>query len=421
MLFTVNTWIRTILVKFIHPVPMTNKQPEASASILKYNPQLDGLRFCAVLFVVSYHWLPSIDKIPVSSFFGGVVNFFFVLSSYLITRILFSAKEKSLQLAITKGRVMLVFLMRRTIRIFPAYYLFLLIVLLLPTIGSEVREHAGMYFSYLANYHIFQSQDFPNVTPHIWTLAVEEQFYLLWPIVILFIPHRHLLKTFLFIIISSVALRALAYYQSPGVPQAILTQYCADAFAVGGILAYQYTIASDKEKLLINKWLNIALFTGIPVGIAIIVFKSAYYSFVFNRLLFAVISMKVIDGAVKGYKSYFGRFLENRSVIYLGRISYGIYLYHLLVPVVFWKLYDIGYDWAKTNHPSFFLHHQKAISGAENVLSSEPVCFIIYSILVITVATLSAKYLEAPLSRLKVSYDFSMKKSFLKRLNEPTA
>ena len=57
---------------------------------LTYNPQFDGLRFCAVLFVVSYHWIPEISEMQRSFFLGGLVNFFFVLSGYLITRILFS-------------------------------------------------------------------------------------------------------------------------------------------------------------------------------------------------------------------------------------------------------------------------------------------------------------------------------------------
>jgi len=380
--------------------------------IMKYSPQLDGLRFCAVLFVVSYHWLPVISHIPVASFFGGIVNFFFVLSSYLITKILFSARQKHITYGIPKIKMMGIFLLRRTIRIFPAYYFFLLLVLLLPTIGSEVRDNAGMYFSYLANYHIFNTQDFPSVTAHIWTLAVEEQFYLLWPFVILFIPHRHLLKTFVFIIVSSVVLRAICYSPSQGVPMAILTQYCVDAFAVGAILAYQ-SMAPDTEKKTITKYFNWVLLASIPVGIIIIVTKSYYLSFVFNRLLFSMLSLKIIEGAIDGYKNGFGKFLENKVVLYLGRISYGIYLYHLLIPVVFWKIYGFTMHYVKTSHAGFFLKHKKAISSFEKVLVSPAAGFIIYAVLVIIVASLSSKLLEKPINKLKASFNFDTTKATL--------
>lgn len=399
---------------------MADEQPLNSLQILKYNPQIDGLRFCAVLFVVSYHWIPSISHAPVSSFFGGFINFFFVLSSYLITRILFSAKEKSVKMGISKFKAMLIFFLRRTLRIFPAYYFFLLLVLLLPTIGNEVRDNAGMYFSYLANFHIFQSQDFPAVTSHIWTLAVEEQFYLVWPLLILFIPHRHLLKTFLTIIIGSVILRAMCYYPAPGVPQAVLTQYCVDAFAVGGLLAYKYT-TSDKERRAITKYFNMVLYAGIPFGIIIIFTRSAYLSFVFNRLLFAMISLKIVEGTIAGYKSYFGKFLENKVVLYLGRISYGIYLYHLVVPVAFWKLYDFTYGYMRTHHASFLARHQQGINRIENIIISEAVCFFIYAVLVVAVAAISAVLIEKPINKLKVSFNFDIRKPALKPLNEPAA
>lgn len=386
--------------KTSNPTNVITKYATNSIQVLKYNPQLDGLRFCAVLSVVCYHWLPVINNIKVNYFFGALVNFFFVLSSYLITRILFNAKEKSCRLGTSRFKAIGIFLLRRTIRIFPAYYFFLLLLLLLPTIGNEVRNNAGMYFSYLANYHIFQSHVYPAVTAHIWTLAVEEQFYFLWPILIIFIPHRHLLKTFVAIIISSVILRAVCYYPAQGIPQDILTQYCVDAFAVGGLLAFKYK-APKKEKLAINKYFNLVLYAGLPFGVLIIITQSYYFSFVLNKLLFSMVSFKIIEGAVIGYKHFTGRFLQNKVVIYLGKISYGIYLYHLVVPVAFWKLYDFGYGYVQFQYPSFFASHQKGISLFQNIISLQGVYFIIYSVLVVAVAIVSSKLIEMPFLKLK--------------------
>lgn len=380
---------------------MINEYPRNATQVLKFNPQINGLRFCAVLVVVCYHWLPTISDIKMSSFFGGIVNFFFVLSSYLITRILFSAKEKGIKIGIQKFRIIKIFLIRRTIRIFPAYYIFLLVLLLLPTIRNEINHNAGMYFYYLANYHIFQSPDWPVVTSHIWTLAVEEQFYLIWPLLIIFIPYRHLLKSFIIIIIGSVVLRAIVYDPAYGIRQAILTHYCVDAFAVGGLLAYKY-MTSDKERIAINKYFNIVLYIGIPVGILIILTKSLYFSFVINRLLFALISLKIIEGAIIGYKNNFGKFLQNKVVMYLGSISYGIYLYHLLVPVLFWKLYNFSYEFVKVHYSVFFIRHEKEIMMVQNFLVLEVVRFIIYAVLVVAIATISWNFVEKPINKLKV-------------------
>lgn len=396
---------------------MADNHQTGNAKLLIYNPQFDGLRFCAVFFVVSYHWLPSFSHLPVSNYIGGMINFFFVLSSYLITRILFSGKQKALTMNIPKYKVMAVFLLRRVIRIFPAYYLFLLLVLLLPVIGAEVKSHAGMYFSYLANYHMYNSPEFPEATPHLWTLSVEEQFYLVWPLIILFMPRKYLLKTFLLIILASVALRAIFYHPTHGVPQAILTQYCVDAFAVGGILAYKIT-GTERERYLISKYFTIAFYLAVPISISIILFKSQYFSFVANRLLFSIISMKLIENAITGYKGFFAKFLENKTVVYLGRISYGIYLYHLLMPILFWKVYDFVIDFMKTQHAGFYNRHHNGFVMAENFLVSEVVGFIIYAALVIAVASLSWRFLEQPINKLKISYSFDKKKAALKHESE---
>lgn len=220
-------------------------------------------------------------------------------------------------------------------------------------------------------------------------------------------------------IIGSVILRAIYYYPAPDVPQAVLTQYCVDAFAVGGLLAYKYT-TSDKERLAISKYFNMALYAGIPFGVIIILTRSEYLSFVFNRLLFAMISMKVVQGAVTGYKSYFGKFLQNKAVLYLARISYGIYLYHLVLPFAFWKLYDATYNYFRMYHAAFVARHQQGINAIEKIIISEWFYFFICAGLVIGIAALSSVLIKKPVNKLKVSFNFDIRKPTLKPLNEQT-
>lgn len=380
-------------------MPTTSVQ--SPPMVIKYNPQLDGLRFCAVLFVVCYHWLPFISKLNISQFLGGFVNFFFVLSGYLITKILLSAKAKSSVLKLSKCKVVLFFLFRRTIRIFPAYYFFLFIVLIIPGIGHHLKENEIAYFSYLSNYYIFLAEKWPLVTSHLWTLAVEEQFYVIWPLFVLFIPSRHLLKTFVAIGLISIILRAMFYHSNTDFfPQSILTQYCLDSFAIGGILAYRFATCKEHEKL-IDRYIYIFLLIGIPLCIIIIITHAIYLSFVFNGLIISLISFIFIKKAVFGYKGLMKRFLENKTVIFLGKISYSIYLYHLMVPVVFWKLFDSAYQYLSITQAQFFTEQEKYIVFFVKVISSQLGCFIIYSVITIALATLSWQYIELPFNRLK--------------------
>lgn len=380
---------------------MPNTSVQAPSRVIKYNPQLDGLRFCAVLFVVCYHWLPIISSHKISHFFGGFVNFFFVLSSYLITKILMSAKDKSVKLKFSKIKVILFFLFRRTIRIFPAYYIFLTLVLIIPGIGHHLKEHEVAYFSYLSNYYIFFAAHWPLATSHLWTLAVEEQFYVFWPLLVIFIPNKHLLKTFIAIALVSIILRAIFYQSTTGFfPQSILTQYCLDSFAIGGLLAIKFTISKEQERL-IDRFFHIALLIGIPVGFIIILTQSFYLSFVFNGLIISVISFKLIEKAIFGYKGLTQQFLENKVVLFLGQISYSIYLYHLAVPVVFWQVFDSIYKHLNLKYPQFFIEEEHKIIFLVKVMSSQLGCFIIYSIITITLAVLSWHLVEVPFNNLK--------------------
>jgi peptidoglycan/LPS O-acetylase OafA/YrhL len=336
-----------------------------------------------------------------SFFLGGMVNLFFVLSGYLITRILFSAKMKGVQFQVPRHKVIVGFWLRRAIRIFPLYYFALFVCMLLPVIGAGVRNNAASYFFYFTNLHLVKAQYWPPVTAHFWTLDVEEQFYLAWPFIIIFMPQRYLLKLFMGIIAAVMLLKIFSYYPSSPVPLDILTRFNIDAFAVGGILAYKCALANEKERQFITKCFDIIFYTGIPVCLAIIITKSYYFSFVYNRFLFAVFSMKIIERAITGYKNHLGKFLENRVVLYLGKISYGIYIWHLLIPVLFWRLFDLVYGKLNDHFPSFFINHQEGLTIFDDIISSDTACFIIYSALTITASVLSWNLIEKPFSKLK--------------------
>jgi peptidoglycan/LPS O-acetylase OafA/YrhL len=365
-----------------------------SDSVIAYRPQLDGLRFLAVFCVLFYHYSDWLRAQLIPSL-GAFISFFFVLSSYLITTILLTKKHSPSGKLYTAYN----FLVRRTLRIFPAYYLYLFILILLPFAGWDVRHHAGLYFSYLCNFHIYAGQYWDTLTSHLWTLAVEEQFYIVWIWVILFIPNRHLLRVFGSLIVFSVVFRLLYFFLHKGagseiIPYIILTPACIDGFAFGAILAYLHLEGKTCSSLLKKVFLVLLL-----VWIILIKLQIQWALLGFDHVFVGIGSMILIEGADKGYRNLFGKFLEHRWVTYLGRISYGIYLYHIMMPFVFWKLY---------NPLSHYLLQKKNVDLAPltDFLVLPVVSFCLYFLMTVGCASMSWLLLEQPVSKLKRFFNY---------------
>jgi peptidoglycan/LPS O-acetylase OafA/YrhL len=151
---------------------------------MKYQPRLDSLLFFAVLLVIASHWLPNSVIIKIFPNIGHVgVGIFFVLSGYLITVNLIRLKSINLSEALK------IFYVNRTLRIFPIYYLLLIICFFM-----NVEGWSGNYIYYLTyttNFRLYDIQEWVGPFSHLWSLAIEEQFYLIWPIIFLVTPsHR---------------------------------------------------------------------------------------------------------------------------------------------------------------------------------------------------------------------------------------
>lgn len=365
----------------------------ASNRALTYRPQVDGLRFIAVFSVLFYHysdWMRKLD-LPFTVEMGTFISFFFVLSSYLITTILLKDKQRGNSLGVTAYN----FLVRRTLRIFPAYYFYLLLLLLLPYGGHDVRDHPIAYFFYVSNFHTWSSQVWDNLTAHIWTLSVEEQFYICWLWVVLLIPNR-LLPAFMYLLIAcGIVFRVLFFVLHPHmadatVPMVILTPSCVDTFAWGGLLAWRHFYKKPDIIPLLRKLFPVILI----LWIALILLHQQLLLLAFDRDFMSIGSLILIDSAVKGSSSRWGSFLGNKWVTYLGKISYGVYLYHLLLPYVFWKVYNYG--------SAFLLQkHGWSLEPLTVVLVNPVVSFFLYCILTVGFATASWYLLEQPFNRFK--------------------
>ncbi|MBS1600010.1 MAG: acyltransferase [Bacteroidetes bacterium] len=307
--------------------------------LLEHRPQLDGVRFCAVFVVMIYHHFQSLQGQHRFFDITTFIFFFFVLSGYLITKILILAKDIGAQQGQKKLKIAFDFLFRRTLRIFPAYYVYLFIMMLLPVGGLYLRNHAAMFFTYLSNFQIYKDQIWEKfATPHLWTLAVEEQFYILWPWLILFVPNKFLPKLFLILIAAGIIFRFLFALLVPGaveqnVPLTVLTPSCLDGFGYGALLAYWHVFGK-----LEHPWLNRIFYAIIPLYILMSLSGTNVISITLGRIFVGIFGMFCIEGSVNGFKNTFGKIIGSKPFVYLGQISYGLYLYHLFASIVFWKI-----------------------------------------------------------------------------------
>lgn len=379
------------------PLSNTATQP----SIIAYRPQIDGLRFCAVLVVLIYHYLPMMRPADVQADISILLAFFFVLSSYLITKILMVGKDRTQTHALTRSDVGIAFLIRRTLRIFPAYYCYLMVLMLLPDFGEDIKQNPVQYFSYTANFLMYSTQNFGDVTGHLWTLSVEEQFYLIWPWIILFTPARHLRKVFGLLLVAGIGSRILMYLldaPAGAVTSNVLTPTCLDSFALGALLALDH-----KEGKSYLKRYRVLLALLVPVWLIALYFQNGLLNVILQRFLVSIAALLIINGANKGYKGFWGRFLSCKPVLYLAGISYGIYLYHVLAVFAFWKL---------TERVGATLHSRMGwdLDQIYGFFGSAFVSVTGYLVLSILMAMASWYLVERPLNSLKKYFTYARKK-----------
>ncbi|MBS1598804.1 MAG: acyltransferase [Bacteroidetes bacterium] len=172
---------------------------------MKYIKGLDSLRALAINLVVISHWGLPIESALIVRFvdqdrvlagrFG--VDLFFVLSGFLITSILLQERKNSNE---SKLYVIRNFFVRRILRIFPIYYLFIFFVASIHY--PFVKDHLIWILSYTSNILVYKQQLWYPMS-HTWSLAVEEQFYLIWPWLIVFVPEKWLKHVFLRALVSA--------------------------------------------------------------------------------------------------------------------------------------------------------------------------------------------------------------------------
>jgi peptidoglycan/LPS O-acetylase OafA/YrhL len=292
------------------------------SSSLKYMPQLDALRAFAVLAVMLSHFAPRSDRIFPFAYIG--VRLFFVLSGFLITSILLQAKERSESGSHSIRFGLRRFYARRFLRIFPLYYLVLVPAALLNVV--TIRETFFWHAFYLSNVYFFLRGETYGPAAHFWTLAVEEQFYLAWPLLVFLVPRRRLSAVILILVIAGPLSRLILFLRADALYMTPLTS-CLDTLGLGALLALR-GVADDRLR-------RVSLYAGLPLFVAsAILFKFSVgtpFILVVADVIIGLACVWLVAGAARGFGGVAGTLLDLRPLIYLGTISYGLYVLHLFV------------------------------------------------------------------------------------------
>jgi peptidoglycan/LPS O-acetylase OafA/YrhL len=328
---------------------------------MKHRPQLDGLRALAIAGVLHSHFFD--DASPAAPL--GVL-LFFVLSGYLITMLLLEARD-------TGGVSLLNFYARRALRLCPAFYCALGVATAFDI--ENIRAVFWWHAAYASNILFALRQDYvPWIAAPWWSLAVEEQFYLLWALAVVLATRRALPWICLAAILVSLVFSA-AVQASGGAEQLnLLLPGPLDGLAGGALLACARRYRPHTLRRLPAVGIAAAL-TVVPL------LALGSWSMVLARLLAVAAACALVDAASRDSTWRFGRVLSSPPVTFIGRISYGMYVYHMLV---FWAL--IHFSGA---HPATQRGWSLLLAG---------------SALTVALATLSWFALERPFNRLKLRF-----------------
>ncbi len=300
-----------------------------------YLPHLDGLRALAILGILFEHFGMVLPPLLRCGPLG--VRFFFVLSGYFITLSLWKLQAEVAESNGGRFLPLCRFYLRRLVRIGPPFYLALLVGALFGI--EEVRTNLFWLATFQANNYIAWLGYWPNSISHFWSLAVQEQFYLLWPVLVLTLPRRWFLPVMAAFIVFGLVFRFCCIAGEVSTLTRWVTIFgCVDSFAVGAFIAYMKRARLlDRMPFLSSTILfamPLAAFGCFFMGRALMTLPENNLFLALTETVDAVFLAWALAAALVGGTGRYIRLLSWSPLVYLGRISYGIYVYHVFVIIL---------------------------------------------------------------------------------------
>lgn len=336
-------------------------------------PHLESIRAPAMALVVLIHFGAIPERF---SWMGGIgLRMFFVLSGFLITALLLAARTRAEESGGPLRHEAARFYKRRALRLLPVFYLTLFLAAAANV--PQVRDAFFWHLFYASNIYSAKAGYWTGPASHFWSLAVEEQFYFLWAWVILFVPRRRLAAVTIGVFLLGVAWRFGAGWAGLNqIQRGALLPGCFDSLGAGSLLAiWNAEGASGERYVTFCRNAGLAGFLIPTLAGLFIPFPAAVISAPSLSLVF----VWIIARAAAGFRGALGSIFSLPPLIFTGRVSYGMYVYHNFMPGL-WR------------HAAeqFHLSTQGPVSAAAPY------------VLAILAAILSWYLLEQPLQRLRL-------------------
>lgn len=291
-------------------------------------PSIDGLRALSVSCVLLSH-LRGTTASPLRGLQASVtdeigyvgVRVFFAVSGFLITALLLREHARTGTVSLRD------FYLRRAFRIVPASFALVLVVASLAALGAiQLREGDLLHaFTFTMNYHYERSW----VLGHLWSLSVQEQFYLLWPVLLLLVRPRRLGHVALAMIVLAPAVRALAWFYLPHRDDVIFEAYpCVmDAIATGSLLAVLRPRLD--ASVAYQRFLRSPAFALVPVALAVAVHAGGRVAmqYTVDMTIQNVLIALLVDWCVRLRRGPAFRLLNSAPLVWVGTISFSLYVW----------------------------------------------------------------------------------------------
>ena len=324
----------------------------------KYLPSIDSLRALAVLAVIIYH--VDVNYLP-GGFLG--VDLFFVLSGYLISSLIIKEFRKT-------GTVNLYnFYIRRARRLLPAVYFMITIGLVVMVLFNEVllrKSHLDAIFGYIYSsnwWYIFHKLDYfdsfgaQSPFKHLWSLAIEEQFYMIFPLLFLLVNGKKkskdgtykLNKNFLYVVLGLILVSLIAHILLFDINNISRIYFGTDTRAfslligVVGAILYPMERLHSKVTPQQNMIYSVVSLASIATLITVMVYTSEYNTWLYRGgfLLVAILGLIVIISSGKQH-TLMSKLLSFKPIVFIGKISYSLYLWHFPILVLTTPVSEIG-------------------------------------------------------------------------------